>query len=340
MKVLVLSALRAHTGNFSSAHRISDFFKQDGIESELVDSNGFSSGVDFNHHVVMTAADCVLAIHAYRSGRLLLECPVPYGIVFGGTDINEYPKNHEKLRTMTAVIMKARFLVSFNQAMRDQAVTLWPDIGSRLYTQPQGVVTSPSSHFDFHLHLRDACGIPDHSKIFLLVAGMRPVKDPLYLAHRFSEWHNENRSIYLVIMGPCLDNQFAEKVKVTAKRLPGVEMIEPLAQDDCHKAMQECTAVVNSSLSEGMSTAILEAMDLCVPVIARNIPGNRTLVEHRQTGLLYDTPQEFIFLAKDLLMNPEQRSVITAKAKQLVESCHSAQAERFMYTGLIKKMLP
>ena len=44
-------------------------------------------------------------------------------------------------------------------------------------------------------------------------------------------------------------------------RLPGVEMIEPLAQDDCHKAMQECTAVVNSSLSEGMSTAILEVVN-------------------------------------------------------------------------------
>ncbi len=141
-------------------------------------------------------------------------------------------------------------------------------------------------------------------------------------------------------MGPSLDKQVAEKVKLTAKRLPGVEVIEPLAQDDCHKAMQECTAVVNSSLSEGMSTTILEAMDLCVPVIARNIPGNRTLVQHRQTGLLYDSPQEFISLAKDLLASPEQRSVITAKAKQLVESCHSAEEERCMYTSLIKKLVP
>ena len=36
------------------------------------------------------------------------ECPVPYCIVFGGTDVNEYPKTHGKLVTMTTVIMKAK----------------------------------------------------------------------------------------------------------------------------------------------------------------------------------------------------------------------------------------
>ena len=50
----------------------SEFLKQEDIESELVDSNGFDSADEFNHHVVMTGADCVLAIHAYRSGQLLL----------------------------------------------------------------------------------------------------------------------------------------------------------------------------------------------------------------------------------------------------------------------------
>ncbi|XP_038059189.1 glycosyltransferase 1 domain-containing protein 1-like [Patiria miniata] len=338
MKVIVLSALKTSTGNCSSAQRISNYLLEEGIESQLTDQDAFISPLEFNRHVVQTAADCVLAIHAYRSGKLLLECPVPYSIVFGGTDVNEHHKIHDKLVTMTMAVSKARFLVSFSKPMHDQALALWPDIGDKLYTLPQGVVTSPSSRFDFHQHLHVACGIPKHSSVFLLVAGLRPVKDPLYLVNKFSEWHMEHGNVYLVIIGPELDQQLSEKVKAIVKRLPGVEVLDPLSQSDCHRAMQECTAVVNSSLSEGMPAAILEAMDLCVPVIARNIPGNRTLITHRQTGLLYDTPEEFINLAEDLLTSPGQHAAITRQAKEFVDAHHSPQSERTTYVSLVKRM--
>ena len=34
-----------------------------------------------------------------------------------------------------------------------------------------------------------------------------------------------------------------------------------------------------------------QAMKLGTPVIARDIEGNRSLIQHRETGLLYNTPQ-------------------------------------------------
>ncbi len=43
----------------------------------------------------------------------------------------------------------------------------------------------------------------------------------------------------------------------------------------------------NGSLYEGQSNTILEAMNVAVPVIATDIPGNRDLVIHGQTGYLY-----------------------------------------------------
>ncbi|XP_022103841.1 glycosyltransferase 1 domain-containing protein 1-like isoform X2 [Acanthaster planci] len=263
MKVLLLSALKTCTGNCCTAQRISDYLQEAGHDSLLADNDAFSSSSEFNQHIAKMGADCVLAIHAYRSGRLLLECPVPYSIVFGGTDVNEHHRNHDRLVTMTAAVAKARFLVSFNKPMRDQALALWPDIDSKLHIQPQGIVTSPSSRFDFHQHLQATCGIPKDSSVFLLVAGLRLVKDPLYLVHKFSEWHLKHGDVYLVIVGPSLDQQFTEKVKTTVKRLPGVEILDPLSQGDCHKAMQDSTALVNSSLSEGMSTAILEKVSPC-----------------------------------------------------------------------------
>lgn len=39
---------------------------------------------------------------------LFLECPIPFAIVFGGTDLNEHCKDEEKFETMTKVVGKAR----------------------------------------------------------------------------------------------------------------------------------------------------------------------------------------------------------------------------------------
>lgn len=36
---------------------------------------------------------------------------------------------------------------------------------------------------------------------------------------------------------------------------------------------------------------ILQAMDLDIPVLARNIPGNAAIIKHKETGLLFSTPQ-------------------------------------------------
>ena len=44
-------------------------------------------------------------------------------------------------------------------------------------------------------------------------------------------------------------------------------------------------------LANDVWSDIVQAMDLGVPVIVRNIPGNITIVTDMQTGLVYDTPQ-------------------------------------------------
>ncbi|XP_055093214.1 glycosyltransferase 1 domain-containing protein 1 isoform X8 [Symphalangus syndactylus] len=178
----------------------------------------------------------------------------------------------------------------------------------------------------------------DNLHIFLLICGLRQVKDPLYLVDAFSEWHQEEPNVYLVIVGPEVDPVFTREVKAKVKKSPGVRLIGEMPQEDLHAVVKNCFVVVNSSVSEGMSAAILEAMDLEVPVLARNIPGNAAVVKHEVTGLLFSSPQEFVHLAKRLVSDPALEKEIVVNGREHVRMYHSWQVERDTYQQLIRKL--
>jgi glycosyltransferase involved in cell wall biosynthesis len=50
-----------------------------------------------------------------------------------------------------------------------------------------------------------------------------------------------------------------------------------------------------------MCNCILEAMAAGTPVVARDIPGNAALIEHRVNGLLYNSPADCVECCKLLL---------------------------------------
>ncbi|KAG8012194.1 Glycosyltransferase 1 domain-containing protein 1, partial [Nibea albiflora] len=168
----------------------------------------------------------------------------------------------------------------------------------------------------------------DELHVFLLVCGLRGVKDPLYLVEGFSEWHCENPLNVLVIIGPKVSAQTA-----------GVFLAQERSQQELHAAMKRCFAVVNSSVSEGMSAAILEAMDLGVPVLARDIPGNAAVVKHEITGLLYSSPQEFVHQSQRLVSDQELRERVVRNGKLYVEEHHSLKQERETYRRLVDSLL-
>ncbi|NWT21533.1 GL1D1 protein, partial [Vireo altiloquus] len=281
--------------------------------------------------------DAALAIHLYKGGRLLQGSRIPFGIIFGGTDINEDIKCKEKCQVMGAVLEEARFAVAFTVEMKELAAAEWPDARKKIYVQTQGVKTTPSETFDWYRFLQNA-DIPtdtDSLHLFLLVCGLRQVKDPLYLVEVFSDWHRKEPSVHLGIIGPATDPLFASEVKEKVKRAPGVHLLQELPQEELQAAVRRCFALVNSSISEGMSAAVLEAMDLGIPVLARNIPGNAAIVKHKETGLLFSTPQEFVLLSKSLMNDPIMEKEIITRAKDYVKKHHSWEGERKTYQNLV-----
>nr|XP_025872920.1 glycosyltransferase 1 domain-containing protein 1 [Vulpes vulpes] len=306
----------------------------------LKDTSDLGSSSEIAHFIKAENLEAALALHLYRGGRLLQGHGIPFGIIFGGTDLNEDINQREKNQVMGKVLEEARFAVAFTESMKEMAQMQWPHARDKIYVQSQGIVTVPNAAFNWNtfLHCSGINQSADNLHIFLLVCGLRQVKDPLYLVDAFSEWHQEEPNVYMVIVGPEVDPVFTREVKAKVKRTPGVRLLREMPQEDLHAALKNCFAVLNSSVSEGMSAAILEAMDLEVPVLARNIPGNAAVVKHEVTGLLFSDPQEFVQLAKRLVSDPALEKEIVANGKEYVRMYHSWQVERDTYQNLIRTL--
>ncbi|XP_078599499.1 glycosyltransferase 1 domain-containing protein 1-like isoform X1 [Branchiostoma floridae x Branchiostoma japonicum] len=348
MTTLLLAYCFPCSGNLVTAERIRTFLESGGHRSIRKCVSDFDSCKELWEFLSNNDIRCIMGINAYRTGHLLRDCPVPFGLVFGGTDLNESTVIPESMELMTATVNKARFLVCFSKEMKQQALNLWPHIVDKIHIQPQGVCTYASSSS----HLRDiltayraaefgscSCGctedLNDSTKVFLLVCGLRPVKDPMYLLHVFSEWHRHDSRVLLIVVGPEMNEDYARKVKDEIYRCVGILLLPPLPQAELHTLMLLSCAVVNSSVSEGMSGAILEAMCLGVPVLARNIAGNAAIITHKETGLLFNSPEEFVSEAKCLLGDEHLRKTITAKARDYVNKHHSGETEKQTYCRLI-----
>ncbi|XP_020488645.1 glycosyltransferase 1 domain-containing protein 1 isoform X1 [Labrus bergylta] len=347
MKILFLACLSPKTGNHTTAERIRSHIESAGHTCELRDAADFQSPAEVANLISRNPPfEAALAIHLFRAGRLLLDIQVPFGVIFGGTDINEDVKVEKKRVVMEQVLLKARFAVAFTDKLKEEAELFLLSQSSKIYVQPQGIRSEVTENFCWTDFLRSS-GLSsepvDELRVFLLVCGLRRVKDPLYLLHVFSEWHCENPLNVLVIIGPkwCQAKRLILCLQLRWRHLfkAGVFLAQERSQQELHAAMKRCSAVVNSSVSEGMSAAILEAMDLGVPVLARDIPGNAAVVQHEFTGLLYSSPQEFVHQSQRLLSDPALRERVVRNGKLYVEECHGLKQERETYQQLVNTLL-
>ncbi|XP_053557828.1 glycosyltransferase 1 domain-containing protein 1 isoform X1 [Bombina bombina] len=374
MKLLFLACLRAHTGNATTAQRIKHHLEAAGHTIVLKDATAIESSSEVSKLIFKENIEGALVIHLYKAGRFILGNIIPFGTIFGGTDINEDAKDDQKFRVMGAVLEEARFAVAFTPKIKDMAAACWPHCLHKIHIQPQGILTKPSVSFNCETFLQNA-GIQrnlENLHLFLLICGLRKVKDPLYLVEAFQEWHEKEPNVYLALIGPMqkwtqytmrrisiqihshspmtmqtafwsqtklvsweVDPVFTNEVKAKLLNTHGIHLIQEIPQPDLQALVKRSFAVVNSSISEGMSAAILEAMDLEVPVLARDIPGNSAIIKHEDTGLLFSTPQDFVQLAKRLMREPALKRRIITNAREYVHINHSWMLERDRYHNLI-----
>lgn len=145
--------------------------------------------------------------------------------------------------------------------------------------------------------LRRAQGIPEETFVFLCVARNHPQKDLPTLLHAFQNARADSpkKKLHLVIVGrgvPDLRAQTAALgiaesttlLEIQPTPSPGgMPEYPPQALVDLYSAAD---AFVLSSLLEGFSTALLEAMATGLPIVATRVPGIVDQIENGREGLL------------------------------------------------------
>ncbi|GAB1290209.1 Glycosyltransferase 1 domain-containing protein 1 [Apodemus speciosus] len=308
----------------------------------LRDAFDFESPSEIANLIVDENLEAALALHLYRGGRLLQGGHgIPFGVIFGGTDLNEDANHEEKKEVMGKVLEEARFAVAFTEAMKDTAQLQWPHATGKIFVQSQGIATIPNADFNWNTFLQQSeiDQSADNLYIFLVICGLRPVKDPLYLVDAFSEWHQETPNVYMVIVGPEVDPVFTREVKDRVRRAAGVRLIREMNQEDLHAVVKSCFALVNSSVSEGMSAAILEGNGFGSSRASQEHPRELSCGRARSHGIAVFKPSaEFIQLAKRLVSDPALEKEIVTNGREYVRMHHSWQVERDTYQRLIRKL--
>ena len=188
LRVVVIASMTSHTGNAVTAARIMRLLPAAHVSA--LDIHTVSSRAVLATHLVAggsgtPAAGLVLGVHAYRSGKLLLGCGVPYMIVLGGTDVNIDLHESAKGEVIRHVIAEAAAVVAFNEELKTALLALIPEARSKMFLIPQAVELAPPELVDeaeddetrCRERLRAALDVTADEQLLLLPAGVRPVND-------------------------------------------------------------------------------------------------------------------------------------------------------------------
>jgi glycosyltransferase involved in cell wall biosynthesis len=178
------------------------------------------------------------------------------------------------------------------------------------------------------------------------VASFRPIKGQLYLVEAVKELVDRHKDLLVVFAGHD-DSEYGRLVR---KRIDEAGLHNYFIflgeRADIPEILSVFDVFVVSSVHEGFSNAIVEAMAAGKPVVAPDSGGNPEAVEHGKTGYLY-TPCDSVSLAerlKKLICNVNLRTTMGHEGKRKVEE-HFRQEDMIRsneayFTSLLHGTIP
>jgi sugar transferase (PEP-CTERM/EpsH1 system associated) len=186
---------------------------------------------------------------------------------------------------------------------------------------------------------RARIGLGDADFVFGIVARLTPVKDHRTLLEAFARVVEARPGARLVIVG---GGETEDEVRASVAELGLGERALLLGErKDVPELMRAFDAFVLSSLSEGLSITLLEAMAAGLPVVATRVGGNGEIVSDGETGVLVE-PHDATALAAamgSMIDRRERAARMGARGRERVREHFSERSMVRRYQDLYERLL-
>ena len=294
---------------------------------------------DIVRGVEAQAPRLVHAFHAWRTGPLALgltaQLRVPLVVTLTGTDVNHDLVDADRAATVQRVLDAAAAVTVFHSSITARVVAARPGLAGRVAEIPQAV------RFDWREPVEWPAAFPLPPDRVLLVApnGIRAVKDPLILLPGLAPVATRHPGLRLAYAGPILEPAVGEALLAALSERPWAHYLGALPRARVATLLEAADVVVNSSVSEGgMANSVLEALSLGRAVLASDIEGNRSLIDHDVTGLLFRDRDDLAVQAERLVSDPTLRARLGAAGRARVDRDYPPHREIDAYVALYRSL--
>ncbi len=319
-------------GNLTTVDRISRFLRKCGCRVSLLPLDAPDLAAR-QEQLAADPPDLLHAFHAFHAGPAARDLAVrlqrPYLVTLTGSDLFDPAlRDHQQTRRSVA---DAVAVTCFDQLVAAQAVQIFNIPHQKLVVIPQGVEP---------FHGSTPLDRPEGAFVILLPAALRPVKGVDDAIAQLAPLAAQTPGLQLWIAGGILDKPYADVLGRMAHEFLWVRLLGEIPRQEMGGYYLAADLVLNSSWFEGgMANALLEAMVMGRPALARAIDGNRSLLQHQKTGWLYADGEELRNLLKMLIQQPGERARVGQAAQELARFAFSPERESASLRDLYSRLL-
>jgi len=315
--ILVTPYYHQPRGNTITVERVAQGLNRQGITTEII------SVTDEDEFPRLPLADLVHGFNAYQFHRYWTcrgSASYPYLVTLTGTDINHALFNETTKDRVIQTLEGSKAIHVFNEEAKNLLWQELPGLKEKTYLIPQGTHRFP---FDEGKVKKE-----DGSFIFVLPAGIRMVKNISEAISMLTPLYEQDPRIRLWIVGPIIEQEEGNKVqKWVEQKSHWIRYCGEITHAKMGTIYRQADVVLNTSLSEGQSSATLEAMAMGIPVLVSNIIGNRDIVLQGETGFLYHDEHDFAHYVHRLVDDEGLRKRMGAMGQEYVQNNDSSEKE-------------
>jgi glycosyltransferase involved in cell wall biosynthesis len=325
-------------GNATTVERIARGLAERGVTARVWDLSATGAEA-VRRGIVADRPRLVHGFHALHAGPLALELAgrlrVPSVVTLTGTDANHDLADAMRAASVVRVLAGATAVTTFHPSITTRVVTAIPSLASRVVEIAQAVRFDGTEPLD----LGARWALPADRVLVLFAGGIRAVKRPRLVLRGLEPVAARHPELRLAYAGPIIEQAEADALCAALRTRPWARYLGDVPHSHMASLLGQADVVVNGSQSEGgMANAVLEALALGRAVLAADIEGNRSVIEHGVTGLLFSDEAGLTAQAERLVTDAQLRARLGAAGRARIARDHPPDREIDAYLALYRSL--